>query len=216
MNTSRTQRSEKSGYIMAVRKALGDCHPPYRFVRTVRGHGYRFVAAVMPAAVEACPQETAGTAHGGPKIDVRAKTGSRERGAPVATGEWKLVTVLCCALANPPPGALLELETHYRQLSALYALAREAVQRYGGTLQPVAGDQILALFGAPLAQEAHAQRAMLAALELQRRVHEAGSAFSAQPGPRLAVRLGLHTGHVAVGLFEATPEGAGTVVGETL
>lgn len=28
--------------------------------------------------------------------------------------------------------------------------------------------------------------------------------------------MGLHTGHVAVGLFEDTPEGAGTVVGDTL
>jgi class 3 adenylate cyclase len=101
----------------------------------------------------------------------------------VSPGEWKLVTVLCCALADPPPGTALELETHYRQLSALYALAWEAVQRYGGTLQPLAGEQILAIFGAPLAQEEHAQRTVLAALALQRQVREAGSALSAQPGP---------------------------------
>ena len=53
--------------------------------------------------------------------------------------------------------AQLELETHYGQVRALYALTREAVQRYGGTLQPFAGDQIMALFVVPLAQEAHAQ-----------------------------------------------------------
>jgi DNA-binding winged helix-turn-helix (wHTH) protein/class 3 adenylate cyclase len=239
-----------NSYIMAVRTALGDRRPPYQFIRTVRGHGYCFVAAVTIAAVEACPeaqagatsvdfltplsplatlpqtapnlvpepfsQGTAGTAHGGPEMDVRAKTGSREGGTPVSPGEWKLVTVLCGALANPPPGAALELEMHYRQLSALYALAREAVQRYGGALQPLAGEQIMAIFGAPLAQEAHAQRAVLAALALQRRVREPRSAPSAQPSPRLEVRLGLHTGQVAVGLFEETPEGAGTVVGDTL
>jgi len=74
----------------------------------------------------------------------------------------------------------------------------------------------MALFGAPLAQEEHAQRAVLAALELQRRAREAGSALSAQPGPRLEVRLGLHTGQVAVGLFEETPEGTGAVVGDTV
>src|SRR6266571_1434068 len=136
-----------NSYIMEVRKTLGDRRPPYQFVRTVRGHGYRFVAEVMPAAVAACPdapagatgvgfltplsplstspqtahnlvpepfpQGTAGTAHGGPEMDARAKTGSLERGAPASTGEWKLVTVLCCALADPPTGALLELETHY-------------------------------------------------------------------------------------------------------
>jgi DNA-binding winged helix-turn-helix (wHTH) protein len=35
-----------NSYIMAVRTALGDRRPPYQFLRTVRGHGYRFVAAV--------------------------------------------------------------------------------------------------------------------------------------------------------------------------
>jgi class 3 adenylate cyclase len=149
-------------------------------------------------------------------MDVRVEKAALQRDAPTSTGEWKLVTVLCCALVDPPMGALLELEIHYRRLSALYALVREAVQRYGGTLQPLAGEQIMAIFGVPLTQEEHAQRAVLAALELQRRVHEAGSALRAQPGPRLAVRLGLDTGQVAVGLFEATPEGAGAVVGDTL
>src|SRR5439155_4056810 len=158
-------------------------------------------------------QGTAGTADGGPETDAIAETGPLGSSAPASTGEWKLVTVLCCALAAPPTGTPLALETHYRQVSALYALAREAVQRYGGTLQPIAGDQILALFGEPLAQEEHAQRAVLAALALQRRVREAGSAPSAQPCPRLEVRLGLHTGQVVVGLFEETPEGAGAVVG---
>src|SRR5262249_31287845 len=125
-----------NSYIMAVRKALGDRHPPYQFVRTVRGHGYRFVAEGMPAAVEACPdapadvtsvsfltplsplstppqtthnlvpepfpQGTAGTANGAPEMDAIAKTGSLERRVPVSTGEWKLVTVVGCALADPP------------------------------------------------------------------------------------------------------------------
>src|SRR5438309_1914782 len=66
-------------------------------------------------------------------------------------------------------GAAREVEPHYNALRALYALAREVVQRYGGTLQPVVGAQIMAIFGAPLAQEDHARRAVLAALDLQQR-----------------------------------------------
>jgi DNA-binding winged helix-turn-helix (wHTH) protein/tetratricopeptide (TPR) repeat protein/class 3 adenylate cyclase len=231
--------------IAQARKALGDTGQTQRYIQTVRRRGYRFVGAVeacaaVPAGVTAAgvlasgpPRSTrpqtpahsiagpatqapAGAADGGPEPDARGEEAALSRHTPAAAEEWKLVTVLCCAVADPPPGAPQELETHYRQLSALYGLAREAVQRYGGTLQPFAGDHIVALFGAPLAQEEHAQRAVLAALELQRRACEAGSALSAQPGPRRAVRLGLHTGHVAVGLFEATPEGAGAVVGDTL
>src|SRR5262249_44643831 len=161
-------------------------------------------------------QEAAGTAHVGLESNASAETEPLGRDAPASAGEWKLVTVLCGAVAAPPTETLLALETYYRQLSILYALTREAAQRYGGTLQPFAGDQILTLFGAPLAQEEHAQRAVLAALELQRRVREAESASSAPPGPRLEVRLGLHTGQVVVGLFAETPEGAGAVVGEPL
>jgi DNA-binding winged helix-turn-helix (wHTH) protein/class 3 adenylate cyclase/tetratricopeptide (TPR) repeat protein len=231
--------------IKAVRQAIGDSGRGQRLIQTVYGQGYRFLAAVEahpeapagatgaghlaplrprstpPQAVHALvtgpsPHGTADTADSGLETDARGEVASLQRGAPASTEEWKLVTVLCCALADPPTGVSLELETYYRQLSALYALAREAVQRYGGTLQPLASEQIMALFGVPLAQEEHAQRAVLAALELQRRVHEAGSTPSAQPGPRLAVRLGLHTGPVAVGLFEDTPEGAGAVVGDTL
>src|SRR5436309_15886672 len=49
-----------NSYMMAVRRALGDRRPPYQYLRTVRGHGYRFVAAVTPVAVEACPDAPAG------------------------------------------------------------------------------------------------------------------------------------------------------------
>jgi DNA-binding winged helix-turn-helix (wHTH) protein len=207
--------------IKAVRQAIGDSGRSQRLVQTVYGQGYRLVA-VVTTADQAPPDPPAmltparTSTDSSPEREARAPTGARECDAPVATGEWKLVTVVCCAVAAPPPGAAPELETQYRQWRALYGWAREAVQRYGGTLQPFAGDQIIAIFGAPLAQEEHAQRAVLAALALQRRVHEAGSTESAPPGPRLAVRLGLHTGQVAVGLFEATPEGPGAVVGDTL
>ena len=38
-----------NSYIMAVRKALGDRCLPYQYIRTIRGHGYRFVAEVTMA-----------------------------------------------------------------------------------------------------------------------------------------------------------------------
>jgi predicted ATPase len=86
------------------------------------------------------------------------------------------------------------------------------VRQYGGTIQPVTGHRFLALFGAPLAQEDHAQRAMLAALSLL-----SLSKTPSQPSEAeaLGVRLGLHTGEVAVGGFGDEQELAAAVMGET-
>ena len=97
----------------------------------------------------------------------------------------------------------------------LYHLVRQAVGQYGGTIQPITGHRFLAVFGAPVAQEDHAQRAVLAALGLQ---HQLSTPTPAPPLPRteaLAVRLGLHTGEVAVGGFAEDQALAAAVVGDT-
>ena len=91
-----------------------------------------------------------------------------------------------------------EPERHYRQVRTLSTLARDMVQQYGGTLHPVVGECIIAVFGAPIAQEEHAQRAVLAALDLQHRIREVSDNV-------LAVRLGVHTGVVAVHGLEHAP-----------
>jgi class 3 adenylate cyclase/DNA-binding winged helix-turn-helix (wHTH) protein len=219
--------------IKAVRQVIGDSGRAQRLLQTIYGQGYRWVAAVeahpeaptgatgashlapliplstLPQAAHALvpgpsPQGIAGTADGGPETDARAETGPLGRGAPALTGEWKLVTVLCCALADPPTGTPLELEPHYHALQAFSALAREVVQRYGGTLQPVVGNQLLALFGAPLAQEDHARCAVLAALDLLQRLRQHQTLYPPILGVGLAVRMGVHSGPVVVG--ELGPE----------
>jgi len=111
--------------IKAVRQAIGDSGRAQRLLQTVYGQGYRFVAAVTtedqrPPDRPAMPVLARTSTDGSPEMDALATTGSQGCDAPVSTGEWKLVTVLCCALAAPPPGAALALETHYRQLSVLY------------------------------------------------------------------------------------------------
>ena len=69
-----------------------------------------------------------------------------------------------------------------------------------GTLQPVVGDHMLAVFGAPVAQEDHAQRGA-GGPGLQRRVREAGMEGRALPSAALGLRVRLHTGPVAVGMI---------------
>src|SRR4029453_7658426 len=95
--------------------------------------------------------------------------------------EHKQVTVLCCALAEAPAlAACLGPEAMYHLMHDVLALAQDTVQRYAGTLTQVSGDGFLALFGAPVAQEDHARRAVLAALELRRRLR-VSDAIRGQP-----------------------------------
>ena len=86
------------------------------------------------------------------------------------------------------------------------------VRQYGGTIQPVTGHRFLALFGAPLAQEDHAQRAMLAALGL---LSPSRTTPQTPEAEALVVRLGLYTGEVAVGGFGAGQELTAAVMGAT-
>jgi class 3 adenylate cyclase len=58
-------------------------------------------------------------------------------------------------------------------MQTLLARVQHSVQRYGGTLVQVSGAGFVGLFGAPVAHEDHARRAVLAAIELRQRLQEA-------------------------------------------
>ena len=212
--------------IKTLRQALGERGRTPRFVRTLHGQGYRFVGAVeerehRPAddAPQALPQR------GGEVATRQAKGPSPALSSPLADlgsapwealdGEHKQVTVLCGALAEAPAlAARLGPEAMYHLMHDVLALAQDTVQRYEGTLTQVSGEGFLALFGAPVAQEDHARRAVLAALELRQRLH-APDAIRGQPHG-VAVRLGLHTGPVVVGPLAYEPQQPYTAAGDTL
>jgi class 3 adenylate cyclase/DNA-binding winged helix-turn-helix (wHTH) protein/tetratricopeptide (TPR) repeat protein len=135
--------------------------------------------------------------------------------ARVSDGEHKHVTVLCGALAEASTlAAQLGPEAMYHLMHDVLALAQDTVQRYEGTLTQVSGDEFVALFGAPVAQEDHARRAVLAAVELRQRLC-VPDAIRGQPHG-VAVRLGLHTGPVVVGPLAYEPQRPYTAAGDTL
>ena len=67
----------------------------------------------------------------------------------------------------------------------------EVVERFGGSVDKVIGDALMAVFGAPLAHEDDAERAVRAALEIQQRAREQSDLFGG-----LCVRIGVNTGEV--------------------
>lgn len=82
-----------------------------------------------------------------------------------------------------------------RCLEPIVASMKDAVHRFGGTVNKVQGDGIMALFGAPRAYEDHAVRGCLAALAMQ-------DSVAKLPNCGLGIRVGLHTGEVVVQTVE--------------
>src|SRR5258707_10089780 len=103
-------------------------------------------------------------------------------------GERKKVAILFAdATGSTNFVALLDPEDAERQLRSTTQILIDAVHHYGGTTCRVQGDGIMALFGAPFADEESAIRASYAALEMQRQ---------SQSRSPLPIRVGLHSGEV--------------------
>jgi len=87
----------------------------------------------------------------------------------------------------------------------------EVVQRYGGSVDKVIGDALMAVFGAPVAHEDDSERAVRAALEIQRRASEEAEVFGG-----LCVRIGVNTGEVMFAPVGPDGRREFTVMGDTV
>ena len=91
----------------------------------------------------------------------------------------------------------LDPEDWARIMGRLVQILAEGVRRFGGTVDKFTGDGIMALFGAPIAQEDHARRACHAAWHLTSAVAAYAEQLRSQ-NVDLHVRLGLNSGEVVV------------------
>jgi class 3 adenylate cyclase/tetratricopeptide (TPR) repeat protein len=114
-------------------------------------------------------------------------------------GERKQVTVLFVDVSGfTSLSERLDPEEVHRLMSRAFDLMLTEVHRYEGTVNQFLGDGIMALFGAPIAHEDHAHRAVHAALGIARAL-EAFQTELAPRGIKFRARQGLNTGLVVVG-----------------
>lgn len=92
-----------------------------------------------------------------------------------------------------PPERVVLLLNHY--LGAM----TEVIARHRGTIDEIIGDAILIIFGAPLAQDDHAQRAVRCALEMQRAMVDVNTWNRTHDLPAIEMGIGVHSGTVVVG-----------------
>jgi class 3 adenylate cyclase len=133
--------------------------------------------------------------------------------AAVVDAEHKAVTVLCAGLVEATAqAAQLGPEAMHCLMQACLATAQQVLPPYGGTLTHISGEGFVALFGAPLAEEDHARRAVLAAVALQ----QALQAHHAGDSPPVPLSIGVHTGPVVVGSLGEENHRLYTALGETI
>jgi class 3 adenylate cyclase len=115
-------------------------------------------------------------------------------------GERKEVTVLFVDIQGSTELAgALDPEEFHAVMDRAFQLMLDAVHRWEGTVNQFTGDGIMALFGAPIAHEDHARRALHAALQIQRALAGYATVLRRDKGLALQVRLGLNSGPVVVG-----------------
>ena len=102
-------------------------------------------------------------------------------------GERKQVSVLFCDIvASSALAAELGPEEFHLVIDRFFQVALAEVHRYEGTVNQFLGDGFMALFGAPIAHEDHARRAVLAALDIAEQAE-------------VKIRIGINSGLVVVG-----------------
>ena len=115
------------------------------------------------------------------------------------SAERRPITVLFCDLVGSTTiSAALDAEDWRNLVSAYLDAASEAVTQMGGRVAKKLGDGLMALFGHPIAQENDSERAVRAALAIQRALAELNGENADSGRPELAARIGIESGAVVV------------------
>ena len=129
----------------------------------------------------------------------------------VAADERRLVTVLMADLVGFTALSAASDPEHVKRLvDACFEGLVADIVTFGGHLDKIVGDEIVALFGAPVAHEDDAERAVRAALRMQGTL----AALAPDLGIRVQMRVGVNTGEVLVGAMRAG--GDATVMGDVV
>ena len=187
-------------------------------IKTLHGHGYRFVAdvtrvppasspeAVASPEVRHTPASAGSTPVGAvaPAVPPSEPQGRLEPPTPareaLPAAERRQLTVLCCDLVGSTALADHLDPEDVREITVMYhTTCAEVMHRYGGHIAQYLGNGLLVYFGYPYAHEDDAQRAIHAGLDLLSALVDLNRRLVQPSGIHLRARVGIHTGLVVVG-----------------
>lgn len=115
-------------------------------------------------------------------------------------GERKIVTVMFAGVANAVTlFERVDPEVVHEIMDGCFRLLLDAVHRFEGTINQFQSNGVMAIFGAPIAHEDHAQRACRAALAVQAALTPYAERLAQLHGIDFQMRIGLNSGPVVVG-----------------
>jgi class 3 adenylate cyclase/tetratricopeptide (TPR) repeat protein len=123
----------------------------------------------------------------------------------------KTVTILFCDVTGSTAmGERLDSESLRRVMERYFQLARNVLERHGGTVEKFIGDAVMGVFGIPVVHEDDALRAARAAHELREELAGLNAGLRSEFGTELRVRIGVNTGEVV------TSEGGTLATGDAV
>ena len=133
---------------------------------------------------------------------------------PSVLEERKIVSVLFCDLVGfTAESEQQDPEDVRARLRPYHARLRSEIERYGGTVEKFVGDAVMAAFGAPVAHEDDAERAVRAGLGTLDTIAELNET---DPELDLRVRVGINTGEAVVAVGASPERGEGLVTGDVV
>jgi class 3 adenylate cyclase/tetratricopeptide (TPR) repeat protein len=133
---------------------------------------------------------------------------------PAVQEERKIVSVLFCDLVGFTAASEQQDPEDVRaRIRPYHARLRQEIERYGGTVEKFVGDAIMAVFGAPVAHEDDAERAVRSGLRILEAIADLNED---DPGLDLQVRIGINTGEAVVALGARPEQGEGIVTGDVV
>ncbi|HKF81839.1 MAG TPA: adenylate/guanylate cyclase domain-containing protein [Solirubrobacterales bacterium] len=131
--------------------------------------------------------------------------------------ERKQVTVLFADVSGSMDLAEQEDPEEWREImQRFFSMLAETVTRFEGTVDKFTGDGIMAIFGAPIAHEDHAQRACYAALRMLDDVAEYAGELRREKGLNFSTRIGINSGEVVAGAIGGGADSSYTAIGHTV
>lgn len=175
--------------VMTARKVLGDDGSAQQVIKTIRGRGYRFIAPVQerPRAVglEAVQPVVQATS----SVVARRVTGAERR---------QLSVLVARLVPATPPVERLDPEDLRDLIQHAQELCTEVVRHYEGHITQYLGDGFVVYFGYPKVHEDDACRAVHTGLGMLAGVTQLNARLAQESRVKLAVRVGVHTGHAVV------------------